>query len=192
MECVASARLLSLCFAPGLPTRSVSADVVHCDAVNRTGWKAEFTAGTKALENAVQRLRAADDAVHGTRIEAQGAADARGFVDARNAQRAFGTVQWIERDDRPASDCGEPRNALLAARGALIGACHAVGYGLRVVAAVGKAAARALRLRQGVFESVSEMLAEIHREIIALPVARASWWRLRAGCAERRRIGATR
>ena len=95
------------------------------------------------------RLRRADDAVDRAGLDAQRAADAPGLVDRPRAVRGP-SAPWagFSGRHRPAGERGQPRDAFGAAGRAAVDLGLAVGDGLRVAAAIGVAAARALRLRQ--------------------------------------------
>ena len=80
----------------------------------------------------------------------------------REPARTFGAAVRVERHDGPAGQPRQPRDALGAAGRAAVDLGLAAGDRLGVAAAVGVAAARALRLRQGVEQRLDER-AGCHR-----------------------------
>ena len=93
-------------------------------------------------------LARADDAVDRAGLDAQGAADAPGFVDARQPQRAFAAAVGIQRRDAAPVIAASRSMPSAPPGGQRLMAAVAGGNGLGVSAAVGVAAARALGLRQ--------------------------------------------
>src|SRR5439155_27295337 len=81
---------------------------------------------------------------------------------------AFEAIFGVQRKGVAAGDARQPRNAFRAARRALVDRRLAVGNGLRIAAAIGIAAALALRLRQRRVDRVDQGLwgGGVHRRII--------------------------
>ena len=101
-------------------------------------------------------LGRAGDGVDRASLDAQGTADAQRFIDVGERAGALEAVDRIERDDFFAQQVGQPGDALLAARRALVDLGAACGnrFGIRAAAVV--AAFGALRLRQQVFYLVGK------------------------------------
>jgi hypothetical protein len=130
-----------------------------------------------------------EDAIDRAGLDAQRAADARAFVDQREPQRPFGAVRGVQCKQRAAANAGESGNAFGTSRRAAVDAGLAGRDRLRIAAAIGVAAARALRLRQRVVESISEVVCA-HAPIIGA-TSRLAW--TSACCARLGRVasGAT-
>lgn len=149
-EGVALARVLRLGGRPGGPAGAAAGHVFQRDAVHGAGGHAQFAAGALVFNDGVHALVAAHDAVDRAGFDAQGAADAPGFVDPGHVARAFGAVFGVEGLRGLAGEGGQALNTLLTAGRALVDGGLAAGDGLGVGGAVGVAAALALGLGQGV------------------------------------------
>ncbi|MNS99756.1 hypothetical protein D3C72_1341680 [compost metagenome] len=153
---MARARVIGLCLAPGIPASGIAADRVHDDAVDGAGRHAQVAARTQIRDHRMHLLGGADDGVHGTGLDAQGTADTQRFVDIGDRSRTFEAVDGIERNNFFAQQAGQARDALHAARWALVDVGAAGGYRFRIRAAAVVAAFGALRLRQQVFDLVGK------------------------------------
>jgi hypothetical protein len=80
------------------------------------------------------------------------------LVDQSKRQRLFFTVGWVERLRCAAEQAGQPFDAGLSAGRTLIDVCRAAGERLGVRPATGKAAFRALGLRQQIVDLVNQMV----------------------------------
>jgi hypothetical protein len=103
-------------------------------------------------------LGGADDRVDRTCLQAEGAADARLLVDHRERARRLAAALGIERQFGAAGDERDPGDAGGAARRAAVDRRALAGDRLGIAAAVGIAAAAALRLRQRVEHRLGERL----------------------------------
>ena len=99
-------------------------------------------------DNGVHQLIGTQDGIGRTGLDAQRAANAPVFIYQRQRARAFGAMCGVKWAQRLAGERSQAGHACLAARRALVYACFALGDGLRVMRAIRKAAARAVRLRQ--------------------------------------------
>ena len=93
-------------------------------------------------------LGRAGDGVDRAGLDAQGAADAELFVDEGHRFRLGRAVAFVERLGFHAQQLGELLDAFLAARRTQVDVGLALGDGLGIGPAAGKAALPALRLRQ--------------------------------------------
>ncbi len=153
---MARPRGIGLLRAPGGPAGAFAADGLHVDAVHRAGGHAQLAARALGLDHGVHALVAADDAVDGAGLDAQGAADAPVLVDPGHAARPFEAMVWIQGHHRLAGERGQPAHALGTAGRALVDRRLANGHGACVAGAVRVAAARALSLRQGVQQALDQ------------------------------------
>src|SRR6218665_1694495 len=148
MPSIALARLLCLRCGPGGPAGGAAAGGVQRDAVHGAHGQAQFTPGAVAFDDGVHHLAGADDGVGGADLQAQRAADAPVLIDECHRARPLAPMPGIQRQRCLAGDRGQARHPLGPAGRALVDRRRALGNGLRIGAAVGIAAARALRLGQ--------------------------------------------
>jgi hypothetical protein len=157
VEGIAMLCLVGLLRAPGVPAGAVAGDLDHRDAIHRAHRQAQVAAGAQLVDDGVHLLRRADDAIHRAGLDAQRAADAPILVDHCQAAWRFDAALRVQRQHRPASQRRQAHDALRTAGRAAVDVGLALGHGLRVGAAVGEAAARALRLRQHCIECVHSL-----------------------------------
>ena len=103
----------------------------------------------------------ADDGINRTRLNAQGAANAQGFVYQRNGKRALVAVCRIEWPMRLIQYHRDLANAGVAPGGALIQVGGASGKGFGIGPAASIAALGALCLRQDCVDARSQFIIEI-------------------------------
>ena len=160
MELVALQRLVRQRLRPRLPASAILRDVFHADAVHRADRDAQLATGAARLDDGVHELVAADDRIGWTHRHAQRATDAPGFVDHGDGARRFGAVVGVQGPAGLAGDGSQSRDTGGSAGRALVDRCGAVGDGLGVGRAVRKAAAGALRLRQGGMDPLGQRTHE--------------------------------
>jgi len=157
---VALACLAGLPGAPRIPAGARAAGVFQGDAIDRAGGHAQGAAGALLLDHGVHAFVRADDAIDRAGLDAQGAADAPGFVDPGHLPRLFNAALGIERPRRLAGERGQAAHPFGPAGRALIDGRLPVRHRLRVSGAVGKAAAGALGLGQGVKYAPGQLKVE--------------------------------
>jgi len=86
----------------------------HRDAIDRAGRDAQFASGAQRGKHRMHALGGADDCVDGTRVDAQRAADAPGFVDAGDCKGRRRAERWIERGRGPSGQRGKRADDRLA------------------------------------------------------------------------------
>jgi hypothetical protein len=101
----------------------------------------------------VHEFVGAQDGIGRAGFDAQGAANAPGFVDDGHMAWSFSPMFWIEWQCGQACQYGQPVDALLSTRWALVDGGLPLGHSLGVTGAVWKATARALRLGQCVVQA---------------------------------------
>jgi len=153
---VARARCVGLRGRPGVPAGGAGAGFLQRDAVHRAHRQAQLAAGAVGLDHGVHALGRADDRVHRAGLDAQRAADARGFLDVDDAARRLVAERRVERQFGLPELVREPADALGTAGRALVQLRLAGGECVGVRAAVGVAAARALGLRQQRVQALRE------------------------------------
>ncbi len=126
----------------------------HGDAVDGAGRDAQLATGAKAGQHCMHALRRADDRVDGTCVDAQRAAYAAAFVDDGDSQRRMDAAARVERNGRTSGQRGEHRDRGVAARRAAIDAGGTARDGLGVGTTAFVSATRALRLGQGVIDTL--------------------------------------
>ena len=153
---VALAGALGLRRAPGGPAAAPRRDLGQRDAVHRADRDAEFATGAVRVDDVMHQLVAADDRVDRTGLDAERAADAPVLVDDREPARTLEPVLGVERQRLAGGEGGQSRDALGAAGRTLVDGGLAARDRMRVGMAIGIAAARALRLRQGLVQAFDE------------------------------------
>ena len=96
----------------------------------------------------MHQLRGTGDGVHGTGLDAQGAADTARLVDAHQGSRPVDAEGGVQRLGSASQEAGEAADGGFATRRALVDVRFAGGYGAGVIQAAGIAALGALGLRQ--------------------------------------------
>ena len=91
-------------------------------------------------------------------LDAQRATNAPSLVDDGHMPRAFHAVRGVQGLNRLARQCGQAFNAGLPTGRALVDGGLPLGHGAGVTGAVGKAATRALGLRQRVVQPLKKRL----------------------------------
>lgn len=155
-EIMPLARRIGLLLAPCVPARLAGRDVDHGNAIDRAGRDAQVAAGAQVGEHRMHLLRGAHDGVDRAGLYAKRTTYAQRFVNHRDRSRTFDAMHRVQWNDRFAENAGEARNTFRAAGRALVITRLAARHGLCIGTAGRIAAFRALRLRQGVFEAVSE------------------------------------
>ena len=82
---------------PGAPAGLRAGDIFQADAVHRAHRHAQLAAGAVGLDHGVHQFVAAEDGIGRAGLDAQGAADAPGFVDDGHGARAFDAMGRVER-----------------------------------------------------------------------------------------------
>ena len=114
------------------------------------------------LDDGVHALVDAGDGVRRAGLGTQRAAYAPVFVDYRDRARALGAMGGVERAHRLPGDGSEPDHAFGAAGRTLVDRRLPLGDGAGIGSAIGVAAARALRLRQGGLDARRQQRIAIH------------------------------
>ncbi len=127
------------------------------NAIDRAWRDTELATAAQRREHAVHPFRCADDRIYRTCLDAERAANARVLVDTRDLERPWQTARRIERRSGSTEQCCERNDRCIAARRTAIDVHGIVGDGFRVRTATGVAAARALRLRQEVVDTIGEV-----------------------------------
>src|SRR6185437_2250586 len=148
----------------------------HRKAIDGTGRNAEFATRAQVRDHGVHQLAGADDRVHGTGLDALGAADARVLVDHGDARWYFDAVFRIEWQHRLAGNPRQYPYAFRPARRTAVDRRFAARDGFRVRSAGRIAATRALRLWQGGIDPVDQRVKprfrwqslHIHRPIVVV------------------------
>ena len=118
------------------------------DAINRANRNAELTTSAFLFDDGVHPFVCAHDGIGGAGVDAQRATDAPLFIDPGHMPGPFLASDWIQCNERLASDFGQTLNAFVTPRRALIDARFTTSDGFCVSGAIRIAAAGALRLRQ--------------------------------------------
>ena len=121
----------------------------HGNAIDRAGWYTKFAARALIIHDHMHLFGRTEDGIDRAGLDAQGAADAPGFVDHSQGSRCFKAVGRIQRQGGLTHESRQPLDALGSAGWTLIDCCRALGHRDRVGMAVRVSAAGALRLRQG-------------------------------------------
>src|SRR6185437_9930287 len=157
----------------------------HRKAIDGTGRNAEFATRAQVRDHGVHQLAGADDRVHGTGLDALGAADARVLVDHGDARWYFDAVFRIEWQHRLAGNPRQYPYAFRPARRTAVDRRFAARDGFRVRSAGRIAATRALRLWQGGIDSLDQRIEHrfrwqslhVHRVIVIATSVHAPWKR---------------
>jgi hypothetical protein len=128
--------------------RSQIPDRDEIDAVHRTRGQAQLASGALVCDHGVHYLRRPDDGIDGAGLDAQRAADAVGFVDARDQRSLVFAPRRIERQRRRSGACRKLAYDPIAARRASVDGRIPGRHGFSVRAATIEAALPALRLGQ--------------------------------------------
>ena len=123
-------------------------DRLQRDAINWADGHAQLATGAIRLDDGVHAFVGADDGIGRAGLDAQGAANAPLLVDDGHGARPFLTVRGTQTAWWLPGETRQSRNALLAARWALVDGRFTLGEGVGVALTVGVAATGALRLRQ--------------------------------------------
>lgn len=125
-------------------------------AVHWTGGQAQLAAGAQRFYHHVHVFGAADDGVHGTRLDAFGAADAIGFDDQRDGRRFVQSARPVIGLGRRRQNMRERSRTRIAAGWATVYARFMQGHGFGIGTAAVEAALPALGLRQEAVETVGK------------------------------------
>ncbi|MNT47263.1 hypothetical protein D3C72_1839620 [compost metagenome] len=120
----------------------------HLNAIDRTGRHAQVAAGAPVFQHGVHMLVGAHDGVHRTGLDAQRTADAMGFVDAGDQQRAGFAAGQVQGQGGGVQQGGQCGDAFVAAGRTAIDRGGAIGDGVGIGPAAVVPALGALRLRQ--------------------------------------------
>ena len=140
--------MFGLICRPGGPSGGRT-NIHQRNAVDRANRHAQRTTGAVRGNHGMHELVGTQNGVGRAGIDAQRAANAPVFVDARQSARRLAAVDWVQRAQRLPRDMRQPGNAFGPPRRALVNAGRTRSNGLGITGAVRVPAPRALGLRQG-------------------------------------------
>lgn len=150
MNLITIARLHCLCITPGSPASGIATSVAQLNTIYRADGQAQLTAGAGVCNDGVHTLIGAQDGIGRANLDAKRATNAPALVNAGNSAGGFYPVVRVQRQLGAVGNYGESAHTFLPAGRALVNSCTAIGNGFGVMAAIGVAAASALRLGQGI------------------------------------------
>ena len=146
--------------------RPVARSVNHLDAVDRARCDAELASRAEVRQHRVHAFRGTEDRIDRAGVDAKRAPDAALLVDDRDAKRLVHAAGSIERSSRSSRKPRKQRDRGFAAGRAAVDVGGAADDRLGVGTSALVAAARALRLRQCVIDTLDQ--GGVHLAIVPI------------------------
>ena len=153
---ITSARSVSRCGTPRIPTAGLTAYVFQQHAVDRTDGQAQLAACAFGFNHGMHAFVRANDGVYRAGVYAQSTAYAPVLVYPNHAARGLHAVIRVKRKIGLRGHHSQAVYAFIAAGRALVDCGLASGDGVRISRAIRVAATRALRLRQYFQDALSQ------------------------------------